>query len=743
MMFEELYHLRLSHLTAAVDDWSAMVTRLEGLSEEARSQLHVRSGDREWQGENARASVPYIRRTAEQFRHAHSQAEATLRLLRALLSHLTAHRRALRECVEAAPSLGLHIDATGRVWSADHRNINPVTGLIMEAAPGLSHPIPEETRAAMRDMATRLGSILQSATDDDATAARALREIVADGTGEFRESHYRNWEATGAEHAVADAEEFIALAQNPSLLPQDVARMASLMNQHHDDPAFADHVMSALGMRGMLDLSERLSGQPAMLLSGTSHDDMLRGLSNTMATALRTPDHLTAVSPDNPAYQRWLSETPEGRRYAGWVEEMHELGLERHDNPGRWEGSGPARWGRHGYHELTDLLEHAETPIGEHFLYELADGVISAEKKHPDIWYQFDTDEAGETVTHDLLHQVLGLAAHNNPAAAALILDPANNDHLEYVLGEKEDSRQPPDFWKLAIGWEASGLADALEAATIGRPPDQDPPPDAPPPSAAGARVMHEVVSTFSATPQLISDDGRYAFMRPQLGRMTAEYMGDFQFSLAGSETLPLPENSANLRGVPVGLFLEQVGRAPEAYIAISASQQAYTAVTVDVALNGETESTVPPSTRVTIAISPGAEMAGILTHARSSAIYDLNTDASVATYQKWSERSLNAVSDYATKDIPFAGTPVAKITDELNSAFFDSIKKDQEGVASKAANDVYESGRDSTEANAVAAVERALSNENADTEADLRDTARNAAHSGFNKGITRLEGYR
>lgn len=102
-------------------------------------------------------------------------------------------------------------------------------------------------------------------------------------------------------------------------------------------------------------------------------------------------------------------------------------------------------------------------------------------------------------------------------------------------------------------------------------------------------------------------ESGPLYAMRGSLGDITAEYMGDFQSSLAGGgEQFTSFGESARLNPEFAHRFLAEVGQDPDAYASITSAQQAYTANVVNDVINGDSDSSVSDAERLRNATRAG-----------------------------------------------------------------------------------------------------------------------------------------
>ncbi len=140
----------------------------------------------------------------------------------------------------------------------------------------------------------------------------------------------------------------------------------------------------------------------------------------------------------------------------------------------------------------------------------------------------------------------------NNPAAVTAFFDPdgngtgenhVSNNHLDYFIGEGEDSRKPPRVlfeYTSAFGYSSPGspgLAAALETAATGLTPGSQPGADYTGHSPANARIAEQVWNTFAADPSRVAADSAFEYLAPTLGHIGADYMSDIYLAVNGIDT--------------------------------------------------------------------------------------------------------------------------------------------------------------------------------------------------------------
>jgi hypothetical protein len=224
--------------------------------------------------------------------------------------------------------------------------------------------------------------------------------------------------------------------------------------------------------------------------------------------------------------------------------------------------------------------------------------------------------------------------------------------------------------------------------------------------------------------------------------------MGDVFASIGDYEAIPRADDALPRSELPnMDQVLEQIARDPEANLVLNAAQKAYTFVMVDNAINGATHDW-EVNGGIENAVTPGSKVAAILTGAQADVAYEhAISDTNLNTYQKWTERSLNSVSDYMAKDLPFGGTAAAKIMDDITEAFFGDYTAEHEARAAHTGNKIINHGEITQEVIAVQAVDLAFERQGpsrwSESSRQLwRDSARDESLSAFNEQMSKMGRY-
>ncbi|KOG57021.1 globin family protein [Streptomyces varsoviensis] len=245
LKFEDVLHARLGKLNDAVGDWSAMITKLDQLADEASNGMKAQSDKARWQGENASVTRPFVDKTSKEFRDAVTQATSIRNILRDGHTAFQNAKDDLRHIVDHPPK-GVTIWPDGVVARSVHPD---------RRGKGNTDPGPTmETMDSVRDQITRC---LNKATEADETVARALHAIVAKHPYDFGSDSYASladFKKQDRERSLKDAETAVQLAsKGPKMSDAELARFNELLADNKDNPVFSERFATRLGAEGTLD----------------------------------------------------------------------------------------------------------------------------------------------------------------------------------------------------------------------------------------------------------------------------------------------------------------------------------------------------------------------------------------------------------------------------------------------------------------------------------------------------------
>ncbi|GAU71097.1 putative hypothetical protein [Streptomyces sp. NBRC 110611] len=731
--YEQLYNLDHAKLAEAAEAWGEMARRFTSLTHEMSDRVEQPFRQAGWQSSDGAAASAgdMVKATAQEISDASTEA-------RAIRTALAEAHAGLKKCQEKLHKLAneeakkqkLHVSGTGEVTDTD------------DSDPELF----ENRQLKVQLFAALIVAVLNEADEIDASATRALRRDVGNNKSDFNSN-------VATSLASADADYAAELMKKGSKMSNaELTELDRILSHHRNDPAFSAAFYNKLGPKQALKLYGDVSLDTD---ADATRKELIQDLQRNMGENLAT-----ATDPDNKPHlsDRWSAEL----RKVG-AERIH---LDRNVTLNMFQ---PGKEGVYGYQLIGGLLRYGN--YDSRFLTPIAEHVTQLNQKHPDMfrYASLAIDRPDFDPSHrrggdnDPLIGVMEALGHSPEAATDFFTGPMHeyNDDgtLKGPLGKIGNSSGYLDFLTHKDPSEIPGmntnrdsspdsfpesLGHALEAATTGHPYDDA---DAPPVkhSPEQAKLVEQVVDRFGEKdgPGLLNghDKAPYKAIRGSLGHITAEYMGDFQRTLSAQGDLPSFGARADLDADASRTFLGQVGQDPEGYASISASQQAYTTIQVDRAMNAHTDSTVTMEGRVANAVHPGATIAGIMSQARAEAVHDTHT----ADDKDFNDR-VDAVNRAVSKGLLIGtgslpgnviGNVVGWGVGEIQQQVVDNIKQDTTTDAQYDAGKAYSGGITAAQDSARAAVDRAARHGHfsASTLNDLKNSAAGSATNGHTAG--------
>lgn len=731
--YEQLYHLNLSNLSAAADRWEETVTKFKSLHTAFGDEVAKPFKQAGWRQPvlTAAKADSDVRAAQQEFADAQKEAEGIAGVLTTLHAALKKAKDDLHHLAEVeAKKQDLHVSATGVVTPRNDANQQT-----------WAHHDPDgqalirEQQQACDAFARRIEAVLQKAADADETACWALRRDLGGYTDDFNSKVVTSLDAADATHAAE------LMKKGDKLTDTELTELNRLMKANANDPVFATDFYKQLGQEGSL----KLYGQLALQTSDASDErkallqQMQRNMGNTLATAT------------NPGKEPHLDEQ--------WTAEFRKLGTQHIPLYPDSMREGP-----YGYQLLGGILRYGDydssflTPIAEHVTQLHAkDPHFFANTKYDIGDPQFGFNPSGKNgAGFDPMNSVLEALGHSPKAATDYFTPPMERyaedgthtgelpeidgarGYLDYLVNKDYESfpditGHDPDAVEKSMNDFPDSLGHALEAATTGRPAGSDPATGPLAHTQEQADLAAQVISKFSgpdAGELLNGDDGTapYAATGDSLGNIGADYMGDVQRSISGQSGLPVQGASAGLDPEATKEFLYQVSQNPDAYAALTGSQQAYTSAVIDTEIKGPDDSEVSLSQRVSSAAHPGAEVAGIMSAARAHAVHDTHAhgdaeyNEGVDTANKWVGRGLGLATG-AIK-VPVVGDVAGWAIEDIQENVANSLYRDTTNEAQSEAGRDYTNGESAVREAVRADIARSAANSSysANTISDLQD---------------------
>ncbi len=523
-------------------------------------------------------------------------------------------------------------------------------------------------------------------------------------------------------------------------LSQLTALNEFLENQNNDPLGgdFNRALMTEISPEGLVRLAETL---PEM--AGTADEELRAGfaeLQTNIANSLASATDVGKPPSGDPTYVHWEN-TSQAQWYNEFMADFYEAGRGTYEVTFT-EDIPHGMVNTAGYQMLLNLMEEGNG-YSTGFLVDVAEDLQAAETDD-EHWLSmmgpmeanyFDVGTPDSRIAMDPMNSVLGIMGQHPDAATEYL---SNEENLDWLIDRNWSHPLVPAGEDGLPGFDYSGFGGALEAATTGHRAGSNDPFAR---TAEGDQIMAEVMERFSAdNGALIADDGPFVDLRPQMGIMGAAFMPELQYEL-GHQIDPLDqfnEQPTFLAGMNLEAFLAQTARNPDGYAALMGAQQAYTTLSVDVAMNSPTESTVDQSERINNAVVPGFIVAGILADGRASATYE----AGIASDEEFNSR-LDLASNVSglvlgetVGRIPGAGGALNWGAEQLTTGLIDSFKRDNSAEYYEDANGLYTQSRlDALEAAQFAVRTAGEGHQNADTIDDLEDGITNELLAHFDDG--------
>ncbi|AZQ37795.1 hypothetical protein EJ357_33635 [Streptomyces cyaneochromogenes] len=708
----------LGKLADAAASWKALPAKYEGLQREFERRVinHLKG---HWEGDAAEAAFATMTKARTEYENAATEAERIGKLLQDAHTEFAGFQKQLRTLLDEARNDKYKVHDDGKIEDVDSRWDSPTAS----ASPGFA----TERKEKLDSLVSRLTRILEQATAADEAASAALERDANGDSRSFNTSVYTSLDAVEVDQAVNLAN------KGENLSDAELDKLNRILHANSKDPDFTTGFYDKLGPKKTLDFYANLTAQ-----AGDEPDsrrfkevqELQKNLGYSLATAT------------DPGEDPHLSEK--------WNEELRAQGAQKitvSDNTGY-------PYQPYGYQVLGGILRYGE--YDSSFLTPIAQHAVSLESKNPDMWIENSPrGSLNENVTSnpsgkggdgfDPMTGILEGLGHSPEAAkdfftgdvvaynedgtvdqsGTVKVDYGNGEkgvssYLDYFTDSERDwlpdtaSRDPEESAKATV-YGPDALGHALEAATSGVAYDYEGT-ALPKHSEGQAQLVNDIVGKFGGEGggELINgkDGAPLEPMRDSLGHIAANYMGDVQRGVSGDDSLPVHGASAGLEMDASRAFLAEVGQDPDAYQAITASQQAYTAGLVDEAMNRPTDSQVGVNDRVAGAVHPGAVVSGIMSEARADAVWDTKRaedddfNKNNEDIGKWVGRGAGLATG-AIK-VPVVGDVAGWMIEDVQASVLESMKRDSSTEAEHEAGRGYNNGEAEAIRSAQVAVESA-----------------------------------
>ncbi|MFG7943014.1 DUF6571 family protein [Streptomyces cacaoi] len=709
--YTDLLSVDFASLESAVADWEKIQSKLKTRAGEAENDMNRKARDAVWEGANAGAVRPFVRKIAEEVGDLRDEAESIHNLISGACKDLIGIQKKVKSEAARAKELDIHIkdNGDGTVTCEFPEGDTPVVAPHGEFYGGTGRNRTDKERKDRDEIEQRINSLIGEARTVDGTA-RYVRKAVGNSKYDAGHATYSSLDdAQSREAADLGKKELRLAAQGKELPTAELSRFRDLTKYNADDPEFATGFYRRMGAKNALRLHAQL-GIDASTDGGDKRLKLSRSIQNSMDKSLAL------------ATQNGGGKSGDATHLGSdWRDELKKAGKERiHLNDPR-----SPTWGKNalpqqtvlGYQALSNMLRHGK--YDKEFLTEIGEDMVETERRSdrgaggwpglqgPGSDADLNLDPKGGRGFDPMVGLMKGLS--NNPDAATDFFNgstgggseddaPKKMSNFDYFLGREKSSSEEavqPRSWPLEgeekadrQGKEAMG--DALEAATTGRSPDSDEPPVKH--SAEQARLFHDVVKRLGSAEadSMVEHGGEFAPLQGNMGSMAVDYMPDIQRAVADDSSDNLPHNGSNpnldkIGGNAVNRFVRNAAQDPDGYAAITSACHAVSAEAIEHAIQNVPEGDTPKSVAAT-AMEPGARVVAQAAEGRADGIEAAEDRVGAAErYNESLEKKrelVGEVVDAGLGRLPYGSEAAGKIAEMVQEKIFEQYERDPEEVA-------------------------------------------------------------
>ncbi|MFI8994041.1 DUF6571 family protein [Streptomyces sp. NPDC053542] len=507
LSYHDALHTDLSTLTTAAEKWEKAAEMFKDAAKIYDQQVKGIFEDGSASGRHARAGLLATGTTSGQYTGAQKEAKAIADLLRDAHHQFTELRKNLTSEIADAKHAKMKISADKGVCSWDWDRIDADTKRAIVHDPG-SHESEEY-------WTKRIAKVVKDMDDADHGVKLALDAVTVDSAPLDGIQNGFNAKAEGDIEKVEGkrAEELSTkLDSEGELPPKEMAELERLFRDNSDDKAFSRTYLNGLGAENTIKLGNKLREM------GKDGNGLEKGLTDSIATATRLPASVAKMPVDSTAYKQWL-DSADGQFNKKFLSDLKSVGAKNFGS-----NTEPV----YGYQDFVTLLKHGNG-YDDQFMHHLANDIIDTEKKEPDLWDIWNGKPVQKGIEHDPLDGVLGLMS-KDPAASTAYLDPQHNDHLTYLLKDRDWPKyvmngpgMVSDNDTMSDLYNRHGFGAALEAAATGNVPGTEHPLGGH--TESEARVMHDTIRLLNGDHQ--GGAKMPSNLRAPLGHMLTDYTPD------------------------------------------------------------------------------------------------------------------------------------------------------------------------------------------------------------------------
>ncbi|MFI9255960.1 hypothetical protein [Streptomyces sp. NPDC053069] len=492
--YHEILTTDLSTLTTAAERWDGMAKELNKQESAYRRDVHGITLLPTFAGESRQAANARFGVRLTEFQNAQTEAKAIASLLRDAHTQFADLRKKLESARDDAIAKGMKVSDQGVVSLDDDKlSTRDRQRLATDTDYGLS------VRKSVASWQARIDQCVKDVNDADKGVEVALAAVVkgpdmGDGTiPDFNGKAQGDIEKYEAQEADDIARR---VAKGEKVSATDLAELRRAFQDNKGDKAFSQTFLDGLGPDGTLKFTNKLDDLAYSddTKNKSTYLAINGGLADSLAVATRVPDfkdsqgrHLRFGSDAyNEAFKAW-TKTDDAEFYNKWRAALREHGDDKYSLEAAGDkidlGYGHGQEIR-GYQSLATLMQqgHGYSP---QFVADVADGMIAAEKRDPNIWdlYGKFSDKDGDGwFANDPVDGTLEVMSRN-PEGATGYLDPgtaAGKQRLDYLLDSRDWNIINTTHDGAKVDYVVSDVQDtdvrkgfgaALEAATTGQAP--------------------------------------------------------------------------------------------------------------------------------------------------------------------------------------------------------------------------------------------------------------------------------
>ncbi|MGW5018109.1 DUF6571 family protein [Streptomyces cacaoi] len=707
--YTDLLSVDFASLESAVADWEKIQSKLKTRAGEAENDMNRKARDAVWEGANAGAVRPFVRKIAEEVGDLRDEAESIHNLISGACKDLIGIQKKVKSEAARAKELDIHIkdNGDGTVTCEFPEGDTPVVAPHGEFYGGTGRNRTDKERKDRDEIEQRINSLIGEARTVDGTA-RYVRKAVGNSKYDAGHATYSSLDdAQSREAADLGKKELRLAAQGKELPTAELSRFRDLTKYNADDPEFATGFYRRMGAKNALRLHAQL-GIDASTDGGDKRLKLSRSIQNSMDKSLAL------------ATQDGGGKSGDAKHLGSdWRDELKKAGKEPihlHDpqSPMRGKNAMPEQTVL-GYQALSNMLRHGK--YDKDFLTEIGNDMVETERgmdrgsggwpgpQGPRREADMNLDPKGGRGFDPMVGLMKGLS--NNPDAATDFFNgntgggseddaPKKMSNFDYFLGRRqEDGGLQPRDWSADGGEKADALGkdamgSALEAATTGRTPgDSDGPSKH---SAEQADLFHKTVRRLgdSEMEPWMRHGGKLAPLQSHMGDMAADYMRDIQRAITDTPPGLLAEygEDAQLSEVGkdrLGRFVRNASQDPDGYASIMHSSHGISAELMREAMHDPPEGH-SLSEAASMGAQPGAHVAAQAAEGRADGIEAAEDKVGAAErYNESLEKKQELVGqivDMGLGKLPYGSDAASQVAGAVQEAVFGHYQKDPEEIA-------------------------------------------------------------